>query len=222
MTEANHSALIEAIADMREDEAMELVRSLVAQGTAPQTILDLSRAAMEQVGQRFERGEYFLPELMMAGEMLEQIGAVVKPLLAQTVTTDQASKPTVLIGTVQGDLHDIGKNIVTFMLEVNGFNVVDIGIDVPAEKFIEAIRQNKPAVVGLSGFLTLAFDAMKDTVEAIKAAGLREHVKIMIGGGQVDEAIRGYTGADAFGLNAMAAVALAQQWTGAQLPSSGD
>jgi len=119
----------------------------------------------------------------------------------------------VLIGTVHGDLHDIGKNIVSFMLDINGFEVRDIGIDVPVERFLEEIRSYRPDVVGLSGFLTLAFDSMKETVEAIGAAGLREGMKIMIGGGQIDETVRGYTGADAFGTNAVEAVNLCRGWT---------
>jgi 5-methyltetrahydrofolate--homocysteine methyltransferase len=118
----------------------------------------------------------------------------------------------VLIGTVHGDLHDIGKNIVTFMLDINGFEVKDIGIDVPVAKFVEEIREFKPSVLGLSGFLTLAFDSMKETVQAIEAAGLRNQMKIMIGGGQVDEAVRTYTGADAYGSNAVAAVTLCREW----------
>lgn len=209
------TALVAAIADMREEEAMVMVRSLLDEGLAPQRVLDLSREAMEEIGSRFEKGEYFLPELMMAGEMLEQIGAVVKPLLAQSsgAATD-SDKPTVLIGTVQGDLHDIGKNIVSFMLEVNGYKVVDLGIDVPIQTFVDKVREHQPGVIGLSGFLTLAFDAMRDTVKALGDAGLRDGRKIMIGGGQVDEAIRSYTGADAFGLNAMTAVTLCQGWLG--------
>ena len=115
---------------------------------------------------------------------------------------------------MHGDLHDIGKNIVTFMLDINGFDVKDIGIDVPAETFIDEINQFQPDVVGLSGFLTLAFDSMKETIEAIQDAGLRDTIKIMIGGGQVDETVRNYTGADAFGTNAIDAVSLCKNWIG--------
>ena len=111
-----------------------------------------------------------------------------------------------LIGTVHGDLHDIGKNIVTFMLDINGFEVKDIGIDVPVKKFIDEIKAYQPDVVGLSGFLTLAFDSMKETIAAFDGAGLRDEFKIMIGGGQIDETVRAYTGADAFGVNAVEAV----------------
>jgi len=119
-----------------------------------------------------------------------------------------------VIGTVAGDIHDIGKNVVTFMLGVNGFEVYDLGVDVPAQKFVEAIEETKAEIMGLSGFLTLAFDSMKETVDAMRAAGLRDKVKIMIGGGQVDDEIRKYTGADAYRPDAMAAVSLAKEWVG--------
>ena len=208
------SALINAIVEMQEEEAMALARSYVAEGMPPVHLLELSRIAMDAIGKRFEEGEYFLPELMMAGEMLGQIAQLVKPLMAQSNSADQAERPAVLLGTVEGDLHDIGKDIVKFMLEANGFPVIDLGIDVPVQTFVDKIREHQPPVVALSGFLTLAFDSMRDTIKAIEAAGMRDRIKIMIGGGQVDEAIRKYTGADAFGLNAMDAVSLCQGWLG--------
>jgi 5-methyltetrahydrofolate--homocysteine methyltransferase len=148
----------------------------------------------------------------MAGEMLTQITQIIKPELAKMPEVKRHGK--VLIGTVKGDIHDIGKNIVSFMLDVNGFDVRDLGVDVAPQKFVEAIRDFHPQVIGLSGFLTLAFDAMKETIEAIKAAGLRDGVKIMIGGGQISEQIRGYAGADAYGRDAMAGVSLAKKWLG--------
>ena len=122
----------------------------------------------------------------------------------------------ILVGTVHGDLHDIGKNIVTFMLDINGYEVRDIGIDVPVGTFIDEVRVFRPQVLALSGFLTLAFDSMKETIEAIQKAGLREGLKIMIGGGQVGEAVKNYTGADAYGSNAVAAVTLCRQWIPSQ------
>jgi 5-methyltetrahydrofolate--homocysteine methyltransferase len=115
---------------------------------------------------------------------------------------------------VAGDIHDIGKDIVVFMLDVNGFEVLDLGIDVAAQKFVNKIKESGAPVVGLSGFLTLAFDSMKETVEAIKRAGLREKVKIMIGGGQIDDQVKVFAGADAYGRDAMAAVRLAKDWIG--------
>lgn len=203
--------LVEAIADMREEEAVKMAREMLDSGYDAVKLLGHCREAMELVGKRYEEGEYFLPELMLAGEMLRAIGDMAKPLIKQDAGAAKTAG-TVVIGTVQGDLHDIGKNIVTFMLEINGYKVVDLGIDVPVENFIQSVKEHKPQVVGLSGFLTLAFDAMKQTIEALKEAGLRNNLKIMIGGGQVDEAVKHYTGADAFGLNAMDAVSLCKQW----------
>ena len=203
--------LVQQIADMQEEEAVKLARAMLDSGYDPVQLLAHCREAMELVGKRYEEGEYFLPELMLAGEMLKAIGDMAKPLIKQDASAAK-TVGTVIIGTVEGDLHDIGKNIVTFMLEINGFKVIDLGIDVPIANFVDSIKEHKPQVVGLSGFLTLAFDAMKKTVEAIREAGLRDNIKIMIGGGQVDDTIRNYTGADAFGLNAMEAVSLCKQW----------
>ncbi len=204
--------LVNAIADMREEDALALAQEAMEGGMDPVGILAAAREAMDIVGKRFETGEYFLPELIMAGEMLKQITALVKPELAKMPQVERKGK--VLIGSVAGDIHDIGKNIVTFMLDVNGFDVLDLGVDVSVAKFVDAIREFNPQVVGLSGFLTLAFDSMKDTVQAIEEAGLRDRVKIMIGGGQITDKICAYAGADAYGDDAMEAVSLAQQWIG--------
>ena len=205
--------LVNAIADMREADALKLAKEMVEGGSDPVVILDAAREAMGIVGKRYEEGTYFLPELILSGVMLNQIAEMVKPKLAKAPEVKRHGK--VLIGTVQGDIHDIGKDIVVFMLDVNGFEVLDLGIDVPPEKFVQAIKDFEPQVVGLSGFLNLAFDSMKLTVEAIKKAGLRDKVKIMIGGGQVDDHIRQYTGADAYGKDAMVALSLARSWVGA-------
>ena len=208
--------LVEWLADMREEEAVPLATAMLLEENAdPMRVLDLCRSAMDIVGKRFEAGEYFLPELVLAGEMLEKIGAIAKPLIQNNPGTAPRKLGKVLIGTVHGDLHDIGKNIVTFMLDINGFEVRDIGIDVPVQKFIDEVTAFQPAVLGLSGFLTLAFDSMKETIEALDAAGLRKNLRIMIGGGQIDDAVRSYTGADAFGTNAIAAVSLCKNWLGA-------
>jgi methanogenic corrinoid protein MtbC1 len=207
-----NTTLINLMADMQEEEALALARELIGKGVNPLEVLDAARAAMEVVGQRFERSEYFIPDLMMAGEILREISDMVKPLLEQG--QGAAKKGKVLMGTVAGDIHDIGKDIVTFMLDVNGYDVLDIGIDVPVPIFVEKIREFKPQVVGLSGFLTLAFDSMKKTVEALEEAGLRKDLKIMIGGGQMDDEVCRYAGADAFGKDAVAAVTLCRQWIG--------
>ncbi|MGO9359660.1 MAG: B12-binding domain-containing protein [Xanthobacteraceae bacterium] len=215
MTEQERQ-LVEWLADMQEDEALALAKNmLLEQRVDPLRVLELCRNAMDIVGKRFESGDYFLPELVLAGEMLDAVGAIAKPLIKNGPGEEPKKLGKVLIGTVHGDLHDIGKNIVTFMLDINGFEVKDIGIDVPAERFITEIKDYQPDVVGLSGFLTLAFDSMKETIESIGQAGLRDRTKIMIGGGQIDETVRAYTGADAFGVNAVEAVALCRGWMGA-------
>ena len=204
--------LIKALAELDEEEALRLTKENIDKGADPNGILDDARAAMELVGKRFEESEYFIPDLMMAGEILREVSELVRPLLLKGQAGQKQGK--VLIGTVAGDIHDIGKDIVTFMLDVNGFDVLDIGIDVPAETFVEKIKEFGPQVVGLSGFLTLAFDSMKKTVEAIEKAGYRDKVKIMIGGGQMDDRVRTYAGADAFGKDAVAAVNLCKKWIG--------
>jgi methanogenic corrinoid protein MtbC1 len=204
--------LVKAIVEMREEEAMALVKELLDKKEDPLKIMEQCKKAVEIVGARFEKGEYFLPELMMAGHMLTEISNTVKPVLSKGLEVKRIGK--VVMGTVEGDVHDIGKNIVNFLLDANGFEVIDIGIDVPAEKFVQAIRDFSPQVVGLSGLLTLAYDSMKKTVQAIERAGLRNKVKIIIGGGQVNDTIKEYAGADAYGKDAVAGVLLAKQWMG--------
>jgi methanogenic corrinoid protein MtbC1 len=205
--------LIEAMAGMKEKEALQIVDDLLAQGEDPQKILDLSSQAMQVVGERYQEGTYFLPELIMSGEMLRKIGEVLKPHLA--ARQDQAQKlGTVVLGTVRGDIHDIGKDIVGFMLEVNGFEVFDLGIDQPEENFVEAVKEHHPQVLALSGFLSVAFDSMKSTIQEVEKAGLRKGLRVIIGGGQMDDTVRRYTGADAYGDDAMAAVAFAKETVG--------
>ena len=202
--------LIEAITDMREEDALKITAQLLDGGTDPVSILDSCREAMGIIGKRFETGECFISELILAGEMLSQISTIIRPRMQQNGGAKKIGK--VILGTVEGDIHDIAKDIVGFMLDVNGFEVTDLGVDVSPAKFVEAVKQTGAKIVGLSGFLTLAFDPMKNTVQALKDAGLAD-VKVMIGGGQIDENIRQYTGADAYGKDAMAAVALAKGWS---------
>ena len=204
--------LIHLIADLKENEALAMVKQKLSESVDPLSLLDDERKAMEIVGKRFESGDYFLPDLGMAGAIIEEISKIVKPhLVKERIET---KKGKVIIGTVAGDIHDIGKDIVVFMLDVNGYDVVDLGIDVPIDTFVSRVKEVKPQVVGLSGFLTMAFDSMKKTTEAIEKAGLRLGVKIMIGGGQIDEEIRKYVKADAYGKDAIAAVNLCRQWIG--------
>ncbi|MGB4313871.1 MAG: corrinoid protein [bacterium] len=205
--------LVEAIVGMREEEAIGLAREALEAGTDPIEVMESCRRAVEEVGKRYEEGEYFLPELMLTGQMLTQISELAKDRLS-TEGVQQKRLGRVLIGTVKGDIHDIGKNVVAFMLDSNGFEVKDLGVDVPPERFVEAVREFQPQVVGMSALLTLAFDPMKETVQAFEEAGLRDQVKIMIGGAPVNEQIREFTGADAWGKDAVEAVSLAKKWVG--------
>ena len=204
--------LTNAIANLEKDEALRLTREKLDGGDDPQGVLEEGRKGMETVGERFANGEYFLPELIYSGEIFKQVSELIKPKLKADATSEKLGK--IVIGTVAGDIHDIGKDIVVFMLDVSGFEVYDLGIDVDPQKFVDKIKETSAPIVGLSGFLTLAFESMKETVQVIKDAGLRDKVKIMIGGGQIDEDIRKYSGADAYGKDAMTAVALAKQWLG--------
>jgi len=202
--------LVTAIADMEEEKAIKLTKEMLDSGIDPQLILDAGREAMTLVGARYEKREYYLPELIIAGDLLKEIGALVKPKLKTAAGNKVRGK--VLLGTVAGDIHDLGKDIVGFMLDVNNFEVMDLGVDVPVETFIQKMKEFKPDVLGLTGFLTQAFDQMKLTVDAVKAAGLRDKVKIMIGGAIMDAKVSTYVGADAYGSDASAAVKLVKGW----------
>jgi 5-methyltetrahydrofolate--homocysteine methyltransferase len=205
-------ALVEAMANMKEQEALILADKKLNQGEDPLEVLGLCREAVEHIGKQFELGRYFLPELILAGEMLKAISKMAEPFIQGDIVAAAEPIGKVVIGSVQGDIHDIGKDIVIFMLDVNGFEVHDLGVDVSSRKFVEAVRSIQPQVVGMSALLTTVFDSFKDTVESIAEAGLRDQVKIMIGGGTVTEAVRQYSGADAYGEDAMTAVNLAKKW----------
>ncbi len=204
--------LVKLLSDLKEPEALAFVEKALGEGVDPADLLGEAKEGMNIVGQRFASQEYFIPDLVFSGEILKGIVKMLEPHLKKGEEAERLGK--VIIGTVAGDIHDIGKVLEVFMLDVSGFEVTDLGIDVPAQKFVDTIRETGSRVVGLSGFLTLAFQSMKDTVEAINKAGLRDDVKIMIGGGQIDNQVRSFSGADAYGKDAMAAVKLAKGWIG--------
>jgi methanogenic corrinoid protein MtbC1 len=203
--------LISAISDLNEKAALDIVRGRLNSGEDPLLILADTRRATEIVGKRFAEGEYYIPDLIFSGEILKGITALVKPKLARA-----ESKPLgkVVMGTVAGDIHNIGKDIVTFMLSANGFEVYDLGVDVPADQFIQKLKETGAPVLALSGLLTVIYDSMKGVVQVVEAAGLRDKVKIMIGGGMMNDDVRQYVGADAFGKDAMDGVVLAKKWIG--------
>ncbi len=160
-------------------------------------------AAMREVGCRFEAGEYYVPEMLIAARAMQTGMAILKPHLQQT---DRKSSGKVVIGTVKGDLHDIGKNLVSLMLEGAGYEIVDLGVDVPIEEFIRVVREEKPDIVGMSALLTTTMQMMKQTIDAFEVAGLRDQVKFIIGGAPVTESYASQIGADGFSPDASRAV----------------
>ncbi len=205
-------ALIKAITSMDEEKSLALTRELLKNGADPLELLDHCRHAMEIVGDKFAEGIFFIPELMMAGEILSQISEITKEKIGAQETAQTRKRGKFLIGTVEGDIHDIGKNIVTFIMDINGFEVIDIGVDVKPDTFVQAVQEHQPDIVGLCGLLTLAIEPMKKTVAAFETAGLRDSLKIMIGGGAITEEIKDYAQADAYGKDAVAAVNIAKAW----------
>ena len=200
--------LVTAIAELNEEEAMSLVHSMLDAGEDPQVILNATSEAMRIIGSRFDEREYFLPELIIAGDLMKQIAELVKPRLAtKAATTKPLGK--IVLGTVAGDIHDIGKDVVGFMLDANGFEVHDLGVDVSPEAFVKADREGTQ-IIGLSALLTTTMPTMVLIIEALKTAGLRDKVKVMVGGAPVTQDYANKVGADAFAPDASSAVRVAR------------
>jgi 5-methyltetrahydrofolate--homocysteine methyltransferase len=189
-----------------------MVDDLLAKGDDAVGILADCKAAMDAIGERFANGEAFIPELIMAGEIMTGISTKLKPHLTSAAPEEKLG--VIVIGTVQGDIHDIGKDIVATMLDIAGFDVVDLGVDVKVERFIATARDKGAQIIAMSCLLTSAIDAMKKTVAAAGEAGIRGDVKLMVGGAPITEQVVAYTGADGFGKDAVEAVELAKQWIG--------
>lgn len=204
--------LAEAMGDLDEDTVVELLEQVMAEGGGDaQKAMDACQKGMDIVGTRFESSEYFVGDLIYAGELMTTAVNILKDAL---ITGEGAAvKTKMILCTVKDDLHDIGKNIVKAMLEAGGFDVIDLGIDVPAEKVVEAVKENDIKIVALSGVLTLAVDSMKATVEALKAAGLND-VKVIIGGAPVSEEACRITGADEWAHSPQKTVQVCRSWAG--------
>ena len=200
----------QALVELEEDKVLDLVRQALASGTPEQEILRVCQQGMVEIGELFETQDYFVSDLIISGEIFRQISILLEPGLK---SADLVSAGSVVIGTVADDIHEIGKNIVITMLKSANFQVTDLGCNVAPEAFVRALQDTGAGVLGLSGLLTLAFDSMHETVLAVREAGLDDSVKVMIGGGPVDENIRHLVGADAWGADAQQAVRLARQWT---------
>lgn len=198
--------LASAIAELEDDQVVSIIKERLDAGVSPLEIVGKLQEGMTEVGNRFEAGEYFLSELIMAGEIMKEAMEELEPHLRGK---EQEYKGNIVIGTVKGDVHDLGKNIVVMLLQGAGYNVIDLGVDVPAEKFIAAIKESKAPLVGMSVLLTACQDGMKDIISQIRAEGL--DTKIIIGGNYVDEMVRKHVGADFVGTNASDAVKIANQ-----------
>ncbi|TDD92537.1 cobalamin-binding protein [Actinomadura darangshiensis] len=188
---------------------LELTHAGLDEGLAPERMLfDALIPSLEEVGARFERGDFFVPEMLIAGKAMAGALEVLRPLLAET---GAASTGTFLMGTVKGDVHDIGKNLVNIMLEGAGFHVIDLGVQVAPERFVEAIREHNPDIVGFSAFLTTTMPMFKANMNALTKAGLRDEVIVMVGGAPVTQEYADAVGADAYAADASAAVKRAKE-----------
>jgi len=207
----NFEELTEAMGDLDEDMVKDMLNQVVEEGGEDSAkAMEACQKGMDVVGSRFESGEYFVGDLIYAGELMTDAVAILKDTL---ITGESAGPKTkMILCTVKNDLHDIGKNIVRSMLEAGGFDVLDLGIDVPAEDIIKAAKENEIKIIALSGVLTLAIDSMRDTVEAFKAAGMREDVKIIIGGAPVSQAACDVAGADEWAHDPQKTVRVCKAW----------
>ncbi len=201
----------EAVTNFDADRAAELCRSALTLGIPPyEIIVDGMAKGMEVVSKRYEDGDYFLSELVMAGETMKQALEVVEPHL---VKDGGKTRGTVVIGTVQGDLHDIGKHIFGNLLRGAGFRVVDLGFDVSSASFADEVERTKPEILGMSALITTTMTSMADTIGELKIRGLREGVKVIIGGAAVDKAYAIAIGADAAARDAVEGVSICKEWT---------
>ncbi|MCB8816053.1 cobalamin B12-binding domain-containing protein [Desulfosporosinus shakirovi] len=205
-------ALTQAVGDLDENTILTMINDFIEtnpSGEDAQKVVFACQQGMAIVGELFEKNEYYVGDLIFAGELLSKTIDLLKPVLSSVATQKFGS---IVIGTVEGDLHDIGKNIFGSMAEAAGFDVYDLGIDVSPSAFVEKVKEVKPQIVGMSGVLTLAIDSMKNTVNALNEAGLRESVKIIIGGNPVNEDACKQIGADAFTTNAAEGLKTCQGW----------
>ena len=204
---ADLQALSEAVINGDRDEVARLAQEAVDEGVGPDSIVNEGLiVGMDEVGRRFKANEFYVPEVLIAARAMHAGMDIVNPLLAESGIEPRGR---VVIGTVQGDLHDIGKNLVAMMLEGGGYEVIDLEVDVPADQFVAAVNEHSPNVVAMSALLTTTMPGMKDTIEALDAAGVRQQIKIMIGGAPVTQDYADEIGADGYAPDAASAVDLA-------------
>jgi methanogenic corrinoid protein MtbC1 len=197
------------LGDLNEDNVLEAIKRIVDEGGDAEAALESCQKGLEIVGGRFDSGEYFIGDLIYAGEIMREAMDILRPAL---VSDSGEATGKVLICTVEGDIHDIGKNIVISLLEAGGFEVVDLGVDVSPEKVVQVVRESGIRIVALSGVLTLAIESMKKTVNALKEAGLRDTINILLGGAPVTAKVCEIVGADAWSLNPQEGLRICRNW----------
>ncbi len=207
------SSIGEAFLAYDDERVCQIARQRLEDGESPFEILQDAQGAMVKIGEQFEIGEAFLAELMLAGDVFQKLMGIIGPAL-QGGEGGSASKGKIVLGTVKGDIHNIGKDLVAGTLQANGYQVLDLGVDVQPEEFVQALESSGARILGLSGLISTSFQTMKATVEAVEEAGLRDQVKVMIGGAPVTERVCDHVGADGFGLNPIQAVRLADSFVG--------
>jgi len=207
----SNSELARLVADLEEDTVLELVQQRLDAGDDPLQIINECNEGMREVGQRYEQGEYFLAGLIMSGEIFREVVDLVQPLIEQQL--EEKASGRVLVGTVSGDIHDIGKNMFGMLLSCYGFDVIDLGVDVPTDVFAAKTIEVKPDIVGLSGLITASFETMKDTVTTLRAQTKAHKLSfpVIIGGGMINDQVCQYVGADYWMPDAMAGVRLCEE-----------
>ena len=214
MTHETDGQLASALVELDEERVTNIVSDQLAGSVPALAIVEQLRQGMTAIGERFANEDYFLSELIMAAEIF---GAAMKKIEPHLASESQVGYADVVFATVKGDVHDIGKNIVVAVLRGAGFRVHDLGVDVPPERIIAKIKETQAPIVGLSALITTSYYSMKATIDAIAQAGLRDQVKIMVGGGPTDERVRAFVGADALGRDVHDAVQLARQFAGVEV-----
>lgn len=204
------SELVDAIVKLKEDAVLEIIRCRVEAGEEPMPLVEECRRGVTIVGERFQKGEYFLSELIMSAEIFKQVMRLIEPRLSGDLKTEIVGR--IVLGSVKGDIHNIGKDIVGNLLQISGFEVFDVGVDVAPQVFVAKLLETGASILGLSGLITPSFESMKETIKAIEEKGMRDKVKVIIGGGVIIEQVRDYVGADAFTRDAMEGVSICQNF----------
>lgn len=202
-------SFINSLVELNEEKLLKILDERLRLGDNPVDIINDVKKAAEIIGNKYESGEYFVADLIVAGEVMKKVMEKLKPLLGKVVAK---KKGRIVVGTVEGDIHDIGKNLFIILAEAAGFEVIDLGVDVPSSKFVRAVKEHNPDVLAMSCLLTLGIENMKKTVEALNKAGLRDRVKVIIGGSPITAEISKYIEADAYATDALEGVKICLTW----------